>query len=260
MNKHVLILTGMIGLTAIITVFLDQKENQRTASVPASPEKTPNLLATTARPSSSTDRKQTAQLENGDNITWWKRKPRPFPVTHTSATGFQWTNIAGKEEAILKELANNTEMLKALKEENVWVKRRQLVYTPASFSTDAKKIYQDELDTIVIPAFDGKELTLVVEPEAIYPQNIETVSGGFAAKIKGVDDSSVIAASENDTWSIGVQDGETHYQIETREPGEWLLTEIDLAEMHKHIGPCLTGAGNSDDAVGTPIPAISAVE
>lgn len=260
MNKHIFIIAGMIGLTVAITAILDRKENEVSDSASASPAKPSSLLTSTSKRATSTNLERAATHENGDNITWWERQPRPFPVTHTSSSGFQWTDTASKDEAVLKQLANNTEMLKSLKSENAWVKRRQLVYTPASFSTDAKKIYQNELDTIIIPAFNGMELTLEIDPEAVYPQNIETISGGFVAKIKGIAESNVIAASENDTWSIGVQIGDVHYQIETREPGEWLLTEVDFVEMNKHVGPCLTGAGHSDDTVGPPISTLSSVE
>ncbi len=234
--RPIIICLGMV-LTTFLVVHRIQKKSE-SALVKASQDKQVslniNLEASANGSTSSGDSDRSATKKTQKSNRYWERVPKPFPVSE-STERFEWTSVDGRSEEAIKSLANNSEMVDALIETNNWTKRRQLVYVNPDFTEKAGAVYRDELREIILPGFDGEEFKVSIDVSTDFG---EWVTGSFTGTVEGFEDANVVAGSDLNYWSIGIDFKDRHYQIENREEGEWMVSEIDLAAMHAYHGEC----------------------
>ncbi|MEM9237353.1 MAG: hypothetical protein AAGB14_11285, partial [Verrucomicrobiota bacterium] len=191
MKQHAPLLLVMVLATIVITLFVDQGRSKAVSTRSNdSPEKALSKRDSAAAPSI------------GDQpARYWTRTRKPFKAAVEKA-GFSWTNEDGTRPEVMRTLANNEVMLRSLEVENASIIRRQLIYAPEDFGELAREIYLDREDRLSLPGFDGELFPVVVRK--VVPHDTPEVSGGFIGQIDGIEDSSVVAASERDHWSIGI--------------------------------------------------------
>ena len=178
-----------------------------------------------------------------DGVLWWERAPQPFPVI-LQRGDFSWTEVDGKSEETMALLANNEDMLQALRDENAYVKRRQLIYVDSEiFDSKRDQILDGSLKALTLPGFDGQELKVEIDlADRVAYENVEDPNGGFfGGRIIDQPDSQVMVGTAGDSYTIQVFDGENLYHYDSREKGELILSEIDQEARDQDAGPCTFG-------------------
>ncbi len=167
----------------------------------------------------------------------WHRQPRPFVVTHRTEN-YAWTSEDGKLPAVMKQLANNSEMLLQLEEDNAFTTQRQLVYVPAEFTAKAQEMLDGKRQEIVLPGLNGEEFKVQVTAHNVdTAEGADPVSGGFMGTIVGLPGSEVSGGAGGDHWSITIDPGHGKiYQIVNRNRGEWIVSAIDPTKQI--VPPC----------------------
>ena len=245
---HAIIVCLVIGLSVAIDSYLSGNDTAQTVSTTS--EGSSKSKASAFSPTEpATARARPVKAEPDPETIYWELEPQPFEPVKTNA-GFSWTAEDGRQPEIIRKLSTNPEMASALEEENTFTSRRQLIYAPADFGEKAQKIYSGEATEITLPGFDGE--TFKVSIDHITPIDTLNVSGSFTGKIEGATESVVVAASDNDIWSIGIDIDGKHYQIQSRSQGEWIINDVDLHKANQHHGPCGISGDRTTDSVGSP--------
>lgn len=200
---------------------------------------------------------------NYDPTVYWERPLRPFPVSIKSAN-YEWTDVDGRDPAIMKQIANNAVMLESLETDNLYITKRQLIYVPEEFKQVAQGIYDGEVTEFPLPGFDGAEIPVVVtqfENMENQSEHDGPLTGAWSGYLKDDPSISVFAGSQNNYWTINyVQDG-VRYEYNNREEGEWILADINLAgEAHVHGEGCGNHCTHGHLAEATSQPITSTAE
>ena len=177
----------------------------------------------------------------------WERKLRPFEVVRSSDR-FEWTGEDGKSDAVIEVLANNDKMVEYFQNVNEWTKRRQLIYVDPQFTADIKSVFDSESNEITLPGFDGEEFTVELNLNATRGDSSE-LSGSLRGAIPDIEGARVVGGADSDTWAFGIYLPDRQYQIQSRENGEFIISEIDVAARnativhdHDHRSPDDVGA------------------
>ena len=250
--KNILTHAAIVAVVAVSAVVVDR--NLQPGQAHRSPDAGQGAGAGVSRTiaeegSAPTGRMRAVKAKGNSDADYFDLQSKPFAVTQTKA-GFSWTEEDGLDPAVVRVLATNSEQEKALLEEQVFTKKRQLIYADAAFSENARKVFEGETEKITLPGFDGQTFEVTIDHTRAI--DASSVSGSFTGRIKGALESQVIAAADNDYWSIGIDLDGKHYQIQTRQPGEWHINDIDINKAIAHHGPCGTTGERSPDSVGTP--------
>lgn len=246
---HCAIVCAVAGL-----VFILDQGQAKAASVPAKgAERTETSNVTATKPvvvsnNKAQSREQAEPLP--EETVYYDRKPRPFQVAKTSE-GFEWTAENGLDPSVTKELSLNSEMEKALTDEGLFTYRRQLIYPPAGFADTARQVLGGDLEEVTLPGFDGETFKVLIDDT--HTIDLDQVSGSFTGTIEGATESLVVAASDKDHWSIGIDVDGQHYQIQNRGHGEWILSDLDVAGLTHAAGACGAADARTTDSVGSPI-------
>ena len=180
--------------------------------------------------------KRTESADEMPEVKFRELQPKPFAVVHSQGH-FQWTAEDGLQNDVIEKLANNPHMVEALQEQNNYTKRRQLIYVDPAFGSEADAVYRGEKGELTLPGFDGEQFTIKVDHTTEFGGYL---NGSFTGAIKGQSGTDVVAGSEGNHWSIGIQLKDRHYQIANRSPNEWIISEVDMAAMNAHFGACKT--------------------
>ena len=229
MNKKPLLICLAIVLCTVLAAYFIRESKQPPSAVDD----------TSSSEHSSTAHHSHSHTEDGNHrrtkaqTRHWQRKSRPFEVVQSSDR-FEWTAEDGKSDEVIEILANNDRMADFLKKRNAMIKRRQLVYVDPQFSADMKSAFNQEGSDIVVPGFDGEEFKVQLTPEKTFGDSDE-LSGSFRGNIPDIEGSRIVGGSDKDTWAIGIYLPGRQYQIQSRENGEFIVSEIDLhAAAHDH--------------------------
>lgn len=188
--------------------------------------------------------------ENG--ILHWTRKARPFAITETKGD-FSWTAEDCMSEEDMKQLANNEQMLEALRYDSKHTIKRQLIYfDKESFHGKRDQILDGNLSELTLPDFDGGEIKVnITNFNRIDYENIEDPNGGsFGGTVEGSDFSHVTVGTAENSYSIQVDVGDRSLRYDLREDGELIMSQIDQREFAKDSSPCTFG---HDHHLGQPI-------
>ncbi len=157
----------------------------------------------------------------------WDRVSRPFPVV-LERGHFGWTAEDGLTDEVMPQLANNSDMLDRLEEDNANTVRRQLVYTTPEFEDEKREIFAGARSSITLPGLDGEEFIVDITEFETFPidgANPED-TGGFSGVVRNAPDSLVNVGTHNDSWSVLVVHEGRQFNLETREPGELILSQV----------------------------------
>ena len=152
---------------------------------------------------------------------------RPFAVVKETDE-YQWTAEDGRDASVIRQLAHNEVEVRRLTEENLRVKRRQLVYckTPVWGLVEQAKATDERLQKLTLPGLDGQVLEMEVTRADLAPSGL---SGTFAGNITGHGKSLVTLAFKQGREAFTVESPEQgiFLQGHPREPGEIMITSFD---------------------------------
>ncbi len=240
-----LICLGMVATTFFVVNSIQKSRASSTSPINSAPPTSSGKLSLT-RSNSQTEHTPTRSPQT--KTQHWERELKPFPVVKQSER-FEWTAVDGRSPEAIQLLANNSDMVEALTHTNLWTKRRQLIYVNPEFANQAQAIYQNERTEIILPGFDGEEFLVKIDSATNFG---DPVTGSFTGTVDGFHDANVVAGSDLNYWSIGIDFEDRHYQIENREEGEWMISEIDLAAMNSHVEPCQVKRTVDDVGLSSP--------
>jgi hypothetical protein len=112
------------------------------------------------------NQKNPTSNQNASRITKSENsRPAPLPKPIMTAAGFEIletvnTSDAKATDALLARLAVSPEHLNGMREENAFVRKRQLIRLPEKFADLATRIEKEGLKKLDIPDFDGKTISM----------------------------------------------------------------------------------------------------
>lgn len=182
----------------------------------------------------------------------WHRQAKPFQVTQQKGH-FGWTAEDGLRPEIIRKLANNSEQVISLENENPYTLKRQLVYLDPAFTPQAQAMLDGKQTTITLPGIDGETFSVNInhrEHDQVDPSL--PVSGAFRGTIEGQGQSVVEGGAFENNWSVGIRTGDGRaFEVLQRGPGEWIISQVDPAAMAAAMDPCGTDHAPTD--VGSPV-------
>jgi hypothetical protein len=102
-------------------------------------------------------------IETEEGIVYQDFQMHPFPVTRTSEH-HRWTGITGRTSKEIDLLAHNDLEKERHEEDNLFVRKRELVYREQSLSDLSRRSKEtgQPVREIVLPGFEGKEYKVAV--------------------------------------------------------------------------------------------------
>lgn len=206
---------------------------------------------------SVTGRKQITNEE--DDLVYQDFVMHPFEIS-SSSINHSWTNVQIMSPAEIDQVVHNDIERMHVMEETAFVTGRQLVYQKVSFQDLAEKNLATgkELETIIVPGFDGKEYEVVVTKWEASGKDDEVREGHLSGHLKDDPKSEVVWAYYEGMES-GVISSEAlniELNIVPREERQIIVNQIDLeaqAAYNEHVvGPLSCGQKFDSLSVGDP--------
>lgn len=239
MNKtRIIILLISTIVSLVVFSSMNSRKNQHDVSDSSA------VISSEYRGAPSAQRDSSSQMRSSSRqdlpydfpeTTYWKRELRPFDVTHQEGL-FSWTAEDGMTEEVMKKLANNSLMLDELRRENQYTIRRQLIYVDPSIENQKQDILDGKLSEITLPGFNGELFNAqVTSYEKYIPESPEEAEGEESGgAFNGGDESLRVQVGLSDSsWSIGIIHNERQFELITREPNEWIISEIDPEKLEE---------------------------
>ncbi|MFO1487822.1 MAG: hypothetical protein U1F65_05025 [Verrucomicrobiota bacterium] len=158
------------------------------------------------------------------------QKSSPLFAIAQESAAFRWTNEDAKDTNVIRRLAHNDLEYERMVAENARIQRRQLVYHRDTLAAQIQraKLSQEPLRHFVLPALDGREVSVEVSRDDVNPSGQQ---GTLTGRVAGKPDSLVTLAFKGgrEAFTILSPAEQLYLVAEPREPGELIVKQIDPA-------------------------------